>query len=121
MSTKSFPTITCLSAKSLTTTTLKMSMTGSSRKPSQMRTKNRQDQDELTIRKQDSTRNTTTPKLVCPHCNGHNSESATSCIHCEKMLKEKIVYYCSNCGKDVDEDANVCTHCGVRLDDDDYL
>ncbi len=121
MSTKSFPTITCLSAKSLTTTTLKMSMTGSRRKRSQRKTNNRQEQDELTIRKPDSTPNMTTPKLVCPHCNGYNSESATSCINCGKMLKEKVVYYCSNCGKDVDEDANVCTHCGVRLDDDDYL
>ncbi|MBT4510695.1 MAG: zinc-ribbon domain-containing protein [Chloroflexi bacterium] len=121
MSTKSFPTITCLSAKSLTTTTLKMSMTGSSRKPSQIRSKNNQPREGLAVQKKASEPNVPQPKFVCPYCNGDNPENATSCIHCGQALKEKVVYYCSNCGKDVDEDANVCTHCGVRLDDDDYL
>ncbi len=121
MSSKSFPTITCLSAKSLTTTTLKMSASGSNRKPYQMRITNTQPQQELVVQKKESEPDMLQPKLVCPYCNGYNFESATSCIHCGKALKEKMVYYCSNCGKDVDEDANVCTHCGVRLDYDDYL
>ena len=121
MGKKSFPTIVCLSAQSLTTNTLKMSTTGLSQKPTRMMKATAQPREVPTVRKVENEQVMPQSKLVCPYCNGYNYESATSCIHCGRAFKEREVYYCSNCGKDVDEDANVCTHCGVRLDYDEYL
>lgn len=51
--------------------------------------------------------------IVCPNCDHHNPEGATQCEACYTPLPEMIP--CSNCGAQVQVDANFCGQCGANI------
>ncbi len=57
----------------------------------------------------------TSDSLVCPRCNAHVSDEDRFCISCGETLFEIVGYYCSVCGKDVEDSWDVCPNCGELL------
>jgi len=51
--------------------------------------------------------------IVCPNCDHHNPEGAAQCEACYTPLPEMMP--CSNCGAQVQVDANFCGQCGANI------
>jgi len=115
LSKRSFPAISGLSCRSLTTGTLTMTTTKLKQSTTQKRVYILREPEELNATDPPKQANGLSDKVVCPYCNGYISSVDTFCIHCGEQFLDQAVHYCTRCGRGVDEDAKVCPYCGVRL------
>lgn len=52
--------------------------------------------------------------MFCTNCGKEIDSNADVCIHCG-VKQGKINHYCRSCGKEVNENAEICTNCGVKI------
>ncbi|MFC2028010.1 zinc ribbon domain-containing protein [Chloroflexota bacterium] len=57
----------------------------------------------------------TNSQYKCVRCNKPRPENDRFCAFCGESQFERVGYYCSNCGKDIDEEWKVCANCGKLL------
>jgi TM2 domain-containing membrane protein YozV/RNA polymerase subunit RPABC4/transcription elongation factor Spt4 len=50
----------------------------------------------------------------CSNCGSQIDENAEICPECGAEQEHPKMKYCSNCGSQIDENAEICPECGVR-------
>ncbi|MFC2027430.1 zinc-ribbon domain-containing protein [Chloroflexota bacterium] len=115
MSKKSFPKITGLSCRSLTTNTLSMTTTRSDQIPS-LQSKNHMQETQEPKSIQQRKESIAPPTVyICPRCNEYVSGEDGFCNRCGKPIYESTSYYCHKCGNAVEDGWKVCTYCATPL------